>query len=289
MTKTNKSKKSTKIIIKKRNKNKSVKNKNQKWIRAIKMFSELNDFRQKTAVLDELLYSEQKIFIKEEMENLPSTANSIMDQFFSKKFENIKYLSILGKFIKEKKIKVAYEKKVPENIIFPPIKPLLLKKKAIKIVKERELQQVIKDVKDITVLNITLKPNNMFFIFTDNNGDTLMRSSSSGGLKIIVSKKTMRKSIGLVLRKYQKRFKKRLKKRKIKLGEVVAINVKGSRRSRRTVIFALQKIFFKEFRKGKENRKIIIDYPYIKSFNGCRGLSLKRKKRWRPKRYSSIT
>lgn len=132
------------------------------------------------------------------------------------------------------------------------------------------------------IFHLTIKRNNVFCILTDNKGNTIFPACSAGSFELSVSKKTLKYTLSQFLRQY----KKRLIENDVILSDTVALKLTSPRRYRRLLLREMNNSFFKEL--SAKNSAVLLEIRQGKPFNGCRGVKLRKKKRFKPFVYKSI-
>jgi hypothetical protein len=126
--------------------------------------------------------------------------------------------------------------------------------------------------KNFIRLSVTIKPNNIFCSLKHNKKNFVLKSISSGSYKVKTTRKRLKYNTKTVLNL----FFRDLKQRKIAFSKFIIISVIAPIRIRKQIINLIAKSFL---RRTLKKRRIIIDVPQLKAFNGCRPVKKQRKKR----------
>lgn len=127
------------------------------------------------------------------------------------------------------------------------------------------------------ILHVTVKYNNIFCILTDNKKRTITRARSSGSFGMKISKKNVKHNLDFFIKQYRKL----LVEKGIILTNTIGIKLNCSRKHRKTLLKTIKSTFFTGL--SSDKKSLIIDIKQGKPFNGCRGVKLRRKKRFKPR------
>lgn len=145
---------------------------------------------------------------------------------------------------------------------------------------EKKLRRLVSDY--FYTFHLTVKRNNFFCILTDNKGNTIVPAASAGTFDFSVSKKTLK----YVLLQFLRQYKKRLVDSNIQLSETIALKLTSARRYRKLLLREMNNFFFREL--NADRSSVLLEIHQGKPFNGCRGVKLRKKKRFKPFVYKSI-
>lgn len=160
---------------------------------------------------------------------------------------------------------------------------ILARRRSLSREKEKFLKRIrCKISKYYYILHITVKSNNIFCILTDNKKKTICRARNSGSFGMKISKKNVKHNLDFFIKQY----KKLLIEKGITLTNTMAIKLNCSRKHRKTLLKTAESLFFSELNEKKS--ALLIDIKQGKPFNGCRGIKLRRKKRFKPRIFKVI-
>lgn len=130
----------------------------------------------------------------------------------------------------------------------------------------KSLSEIIdKNQKKLYVISVSFKANNIFCSVGNFTNSSTLYVTSSGKYKIKVSKKILKHNYKLILERFLKIIKKNIKRSNVIIKLVVPV--------------LFRKKVMDIFKKNLEFKKLLVVLKERKSYNGCRPVKKKRKKR----------
>jgi hypothetical protein len=160
-------------------------------------------------------------------------------------------------------------KKVRRNSKF--LKKALRRFHSGRMLKRRNFSK--KKLKNYLRLNIRVSPNNVFCNLKDGRSNNIVKSLSTGAVKLKTTKKRLNFNIKNFLFTF---FKDIIKIKELKAKKHVLIKLVSPKKFRKRILKMFHAGVFKNFVK---NKNLILDIPSNKLFNGCRPKKDIRKKR----------